>query len=113
MNPLDRLSQNAVFGFGFLGAFAGQLLGGTAKERTNQIVLYGALGAAAGYFFNQSQKQRTKAIVAASAANTKAAEAVVLATEAKKLIADTPAQPKVKVLSGYGEMMQSMGVGVL
>ena len=115
MNPLDKIADNAVLGFGFLGAFAGQLLGGSAKERTNQIVLYGALGAAAGYFFNQSRQQRTKAIVAASAANTKAAEAVILATEAKKMLDAANRKPKVKTLGGasYGEMMQSMGMAIL
>ena len=113
MNPLDRLSDNAVIGFGFLGAFAGQLLGGSAKERTNQIVLYGALGAAAGYFFNKSKEQRAKAVITAGAAQSKAIEALSLASEAKK-IASAPAPKKVKVLGGYGDMSHFMaGAGVI
>ncbi len=112
MNPLDKFSDNAVLGFGFLGAFAGQLLGGSAKERTNQIVLYGAIGAAAGYFFNRSKEQRTKAVIAATAAQTKAVEAVALANEAKQ-IAATPVAPKVKTLGSIGDMSQFMsGAGI-
>jgi|TARA_R110000824_G_scaffold55256_5_gene152294 hypothetical protein len=111
MNPLDKLTDNAVMGFGFLGAFTGQLLGGSTKERTNQIVLYGALGAAAGYFFNKSREQRLKAIVSAAGANAKAIEAVQLATQAKQLSTVSVA-PKVKVLGSMGHQQFMTGAAL-
>jgi hypothetical protein len=97
MNPLEKITDNAVVGFGILGAFAGHLMGGSAKERTNQAVLYASLGAAAGFFFNRSKEQRTKALVAASQAQSKAIQAVELASEAQQ-IAATPVATKTKVL---------------
>jgi hypothetical protein len=109
----DQIRKNPVFSFAALGAIAGSLLGGSRKEQTNQAFLYGSLGAAAGFFFDKSQKERAKAQAQAVMAQHKAAQAVALATQAKKLIS-TPAGPKI-VGAPYvsPEVATTAGVGVL
>ena len=59
MNIIENIYKNPVVLYGVAGLFAGNLLGGSQKERTSQAVLYGALGA--GCRMVRHERKRTKA----------------------------------------------------
>ena len=87
MNIIENIYKNPVVLYGVAGLFAGNLLGGSQKERTSQAVLYGALGAAVGWFVTKGNEQKQRAqinkVIAIESAETasNAAEAAAAATD--------------------------------
>jgi hypothetical protein len=92
MNILENIHKNPTVLYGIAGLFAGNLLGGSQKERTSQAVLYGALGAAIGWFVTKGNEQKARAqvstVVAIESAETaaKAADAAAAATDGFGLV---------------------------
>tara|TARA_R110000824_G_scaffold45842_3_gene132352 strand:+ start:286 stop:693 length:408 start_codon:yes stop_codon:yes gene_type:complete len=72
MNVFEKLQQNPVMLYGAAGLLAGNLLGGSQKERTGQAVLYGALGAAVGWFVTKGREQASSAEVSEAEAMNEA-----------------------------------------